>query len=259
MNLKRKFVGHTVAVVALVALVLSLVWGWVTLTDISAALVFTLVGTIVAVLYWTWRPEINQWFSEKNQPKLNIALTEVRPDEEVKTVEVWFRNGEKRSHEARFCFITITNSGKRTAKKVRLYCGPHQMLLMPFKGKVDYRANCLTSREDFDDALGEFGVETFVIATMNGVRQKDETCIHPSPAGERFVLFFTMKDFDPLIVPGFTRIYEHPQGSPPTVKLFLEVHYEDALGYYSAEFEVMMESWDNFKPKLVKTVFRPYS
>jgi len=260
MNLRRKCAGLIVTVLVLVALDLGWTRGWTTLTDISDALTFTLVGAIGATLYWTWKPEINRWVSDRNQPKLKIALNELRPEEEVKRVEVWLPNGEKRSHEARFCFITITNSGKRIAKNVRLYCGFDQMLLMPFKRKADYKVDGEWNRpEEFDEAVKKRGIETFVLATLDGVRQADSTTIRPGQHGESFVLFFTMKDFSPLCVLGFTRIYEHPHGSPPIVKLYLEAHYEDGAGYYTAEFEIVMKSWERLKPKLVETAFKPYS
>jgi hypothetical protein len=265
MNLRRKLVGHIVAILVLVGLIVSLMWGLTTLTDVSAALAFTLVGAVVAILFWTWRPEINQWFSERSQPILNIALTEVRPEEEVRRVQVWFPNGQMRSHEARFCFITITNSGKRTAEEVKLWCHS-QMLLMPFKHKADYRVDHEWSVEEFDKSLRErrygdeeMDVETFVVATMDGVEQIDSIDIPPNPRGETLVLFFTMKDFAPLCVPGFTRIYEHPRGTPPTVKLNLEVEHKDGVGTYEAEFEIIMETWNKFAPKLVKVNFVPYT
>ena len=258
MNLRRKLVGHIVAILVLVTLVLSLIWGWTKLNDVSAALAFTLVGAIVAALYWTWKPEIYQWFSERDHPKLNIALTEVKPEQQVKRVQLWLPNGEKRSHEARFCFITITNSGKRTAENVKLWC-QSEMLLMPFKGKPDYKVKEWRRPDEFDESLREGDTEVFVVATLDGVEQRDSVDIAPGPRGETVVLFFTMKDFDSICVPGFTRIYKYPSGSPPRITLNLEVEHQDGLGSYQAEFEVIMESWNIFEPKLVTVEFIPYT
>lgn len=64
------------------------------MTDISAAIAFTLVGAIVTALYWSWKPEIDYWFAERNQPKLTVALTELKPEEKTWEVHIRCRNGE---------------------------------------------------------------------------------------------------------------------------------------------------------------------
>ncbi|MGP8069203.1 MAG: hypothetical protein ACLP5V_04885 [Candidatus Bathyarchaeia archaeon] len=196
---------------------------------------------------------------EGNQPQLRFALSELNPKTDVKRIEVWLPNGETLTHEARFCFITIINSGKRTAKDVKLYCGVKHMLLMPFKEKADYKVNYRWDREHFEGTVRNRGIEAYVLAALNGVDQKEVTDVGPGPIGERFALFFTVKDFNPLIVPGFTRIYEHPHGSPPRVNLTLQIGHEEGVGYYVVKFEVMMEKWDKFTPRLVETVFHPFS
>lgn len=197
-----------------------------------------------------------------SQPRLEITLTNLNNDEEeVENVEIWLKHKDKRIHPARFCFITIRNTAVVTAKNVTLSCG-HHMIVMPFKGKRDYRVEHEWDRvEDFDEEVRNpaVGVEAYVLATLDGF---DDNISIPAIHGgeeERVVLFFTMKDFPAFCVPCHTRNYYNPRGSPPTQSLVLNVHHDDALGGYTTWFEVVMYSWENFIPKLLKTKFTPYS
>ncbi len=232
--------------------------GWVKdMTELATQILSGLVVAMIAAAVALWYKGGGE-DKQENPPKLNITLADIEPEKQVKRVEIWLPSGERRYHEARFCFIRVTNSGNQVAKGVNLFCSSG-MLLMPFKGKPDYKAEHKWERpEDFDEEVAKIGVETFVIATMDGVKQNDSVDMPPSPKGKTFALFFTMEDFEPLVVPGFTRIYEYPEGSPPTVKLALTIEYENGRGYYTTEFEVVMKSWDNFTPRIVKTTFEPY-
>jgi hypothetical protein len=205
-----------------------------------------------------FRTDAKAWPSD--QPRLEIALTELEPhEEEVERVEIWLKHKLKRTHHARFCFVTIENTAIATAKNVQLSCG-HSMILMPFKGKRDYRVEHEWDRaDDFDEQVRNprIGVEAFVLATLDGF---DDEISMEILGGQkkRVVLFFTLKDFPAFCVPCGTRNYYNPRGSPPRESLVLNIHHDNALGSYSAWFDVIMYSWDNFIPKLLKTEFHPF-
>jgi hypothetical protein len=254
-TLKRKVAGHAVALLAVLASAVSLQQGWIAVTDISAALAFTLIGTAGAALYWAWRPEITRWFAERNQPRLTIEPTKLKDDEKIKEIELIFRDGKMRRHDARFCYLTIRNTGSRSAEVSAWYNFHQQMIFIPLRSKPTFRANCRDDSEGFQGQIGTFGVEeAFAIALLNDERWtgRYHITVDPGPAGEAFVLFFTLKDFRVMTIPSGSRLYPNAnQGFPCKLTISICVQGKDMPDYYVATFEVKAETWTDFKIKQI--------
>lgn len=249
----------TIGAISTGIVVLLVIWlGKVNLPEYWTQLAVALTVLAIGMLGWGWKDEIEEWINSQHaQPILEVSLKAVNPEEAVERVEVWLPNGELRTHDARFCFMTVTNSGK-DAKGLFLSC-QHHMLLMPYKAKQNYRVdNPWDKPEEFDDEVKNLGTQAYVIAVLDGVEQTEQTTLLRGESKD-FVLFFTLKGFGPtLCVPGFTRNYFQPFGSPPKVMLNVYFRHKHATGYYWAKFEIVVHSWDNFKPSLVSCEFHPF-
>jgi hypothetical protein len=268
MNLKRKVAGHIVALLAVLAAIICLQRGWIAVTEISAAIAFALVGLATGGLYWAWKPEINLWFAERNQPNLTILVTDLKDlkdEERISEVEVRLRDGKVRRHEGRFFYITVRNSGRRSAEDVEAYCPSYspeeQMVFMPLRKRLAYTIDYNRSAQAFDEEEARHGAEAFVFALLREYRWPRKVSIHPGPKGETFVLFFTLKDYRLLTVPGPTRIYPNfEEGMPCAVTLYVVLQGKDMRHLYTAAFKVTLESWSSFKVEQIEqTVRRPLS
>lgn len=65
--MKRKIAGCSVTTLAVLFLVIALRYGWVSSTDISAALTVTVVSVAIAALCWSWKTDIDRWFAVRKQ------------------------------------------------------------------------------------------------------------------------------------------------------------------------------------------------
>jgi len=229
--------------------------GYLDLTQFFTQLAVGLLLMAVGILYWGFRPEIQRWFG--GTPKFNITLTDLKPEEKIREVQIRFRGGEVRKHEARFCYITVRNSGKRTAEDVVAWCGTDRMMFMPIRRKLTYTVDHDDAPEDFDEEV-KISKEAYIFALLREDKLKETVTIHPGPIGEAFVLFFTLKDFPQLCIPGFTRIY---RGIPCTKhELTIYLRGEHMSDSQEATFEVTAKSWDSFEVKQIgQTVRRPSS
>jgi hypothetical protein len=75
LTLKRKLVGISVAILFVLFAVKALRYGWIMLTDISAALAFVIVSGFLGSLYWGFKPEVDRWVaSRKQKPQLDVKI-----------------------------------------------------------------------------------------------------------------------------------------------------------------------------------------
>lgn len=250
MTLKRKIAGHAVALLAVLASIVSLWERWIAVTEISGAIAFALVGAATGGLYWAWKPEITRWFAERNQPRLTIEPTRLKDDEKIKEIELILRDGQVKRHEARFYYLTIRNTGSKSAEVSAWYNCHQQMILIPLRLKPVFRANCRHDSEGFKGQIRTFGVEeAFAIAVLNDERwtAKYDVSVDPGPAGQAFVLFFTVKDFRVMTVPSGSRLYpNHNEGFPCKLTFSICVQGKDMPDYYMATFKVEAQTWSDF-------------
>jgi hypothetical protein len=258
MDMKRKIAGHATAFGVILATIISLQQGWIAVTEVSAALAFTLVGATIAILYWTWKPEINRWFTERSQPKLAVSVTELKDDERIAEIEVVLRDGAVRKHQARFCYVTVKNSGRKSAEDVHAYYdGAERIMFMPLRRKRTFKVDYDGTARDFDHDIEIFGEgQAFVLAALNCGKLEYARTIHPGPVGETFVLLFSVKDFRCLTIPSGSRLYpNYNEGLPCSFRFPLILVGKDMPDYYLTTFMVNVDSWDSLNvEKIGETV-----
>jgi hypothetical protein len=164
------------------------------------------------------------------------------------------KDGTVRKHEARFCYVTVRNIGKRSAEDVWITHNLlRQMIFIPLHRKPTFRVYCDYGSEEFDGEVKTFGVEeTFAVALLNDDRchLKCETTIRPGPVGETFLLFFTLKNFRLLTVPGTSRLYpNYNTGFPCKLVLNVCLQAKGMTDFYATPFEVRANAWDDFNVK----------
>jgi hypothetical protein len=218
------------------------------LSDISAALAFTLVGLICGSFYWGWKPEINHWFAERNQPKLTVSRTELKDDEKITAIEVRFWGGGVKRYEARFCYVTVKNTGRRSAEDVHAYYdGAERIMFMPLRRKEVFKVDYPGTVQDFEHEIRDFGEpQAFVVAALRYGKLEWERTVHPGPVGETFVLLFSVKDFRCLTIPAGSRLYpNYNEGIPCSFRLPLVLVGKDMPEYYLTIFKVTVDRWDD--------------
>jgi hypothetical protein len=243
----RKWIS-TVGIIIILVFVGALAFGGlVVLPDFWTSIAVGLFFVVFPLFYWGWTPQITRWFEEKKQPILSIDAAKLEDEEKVTEIQVRTRGGEIRSHEARFHYITVRNSGSRDAEDLEAYYRENrQVFFLPSHGKSIYRVDYDGTAKDFDDEFKREGVQAFVFAVINDERLEDTINIRSGPNGQTFALFFTLKDFRCLIIPGPSRICpNHNEGMPCKIVLpicFTGKHMSD----YVATFEVVVEDWKQF-------------
>jgi len=258
MDLKRKIAGHTVTFLAVLASIVSLQQRWIAVTEISAAIAFALVGVATGGLYWAWRPEINHWFAERNQPKLTVVPEPQTPEQEVKEIHVRLRGGDTERHEARFYFVRISNMGRATAEDVEAFYAPrgYPFLLvpMPIAGKAAVTVDSKSTLREFERKYEKYGSHAFVGALIKdeGEKFRRTVTVHPKSElnpGPTFALFFTLKDYPQLCIPSPTLIYRGFE-RPVLIDVFLEA--KKVPLFHAARYELTVKNWKEFEVREVK-------
>jgi hypothetical protein len=238
------------------------------LGDLATQIVSGIVITIIVASVTLWFRDGQSKRQSESQPIIQEVLLEVSKDlpiltvvpaelqyyEEVSEIELILKDGAARRHEARFYYVTVRNSGRRSAESVvATYNLIRQMIFVPLHRKPTFRVYCDYDAEGFEDEVKTFGVEeTFAVALLNDERWKYEATIHPGLIGKSFVLFFTLKDFRLLTVPGTSRIYpNYSTGFPCKLALSVCLQGKDMPDYYVATFEVNATNWKDFEVKQI--------
>jgi len=193
-------------------------------------------------------------------PELVIAPADLKEHEKVKEIQLVLRDGRVITHEARLYYITVTNIGKRSLRVSARFNWDQQMIFVPLNKKPTFRVVSQYYTDGFKREVETFGDEEAIAIALNTderwVSRYDVT-IHPGPAGETFVLFFTLKGFRVMTVPGGTRIYpNYDVGFPCKLSLGVCLLSDDLSPYSDATvFEVTAKNWKDFEVKQVgKTV-----
>lgn len=198
-----------------------------------------------------------------SEPELTIAPTELKEYEKIKEIQLVLRDGRVIRHEARFYYVTVTNTWERSVRISARFRSSQHMIFVPLNKKPMFRVVSKYDTEGFKRQVETFGDEEAIVIALNTDERWEsrfDVTIHPGPAGEAFVLFFTLKDFRVMTVPGGTRIYpNHNEGFPCRLPLSVCLDGDETLPhYYVARFEVVAKNWKDFKVKQIgKTVKGP--
>jgi hypothetical protein len=244
------------AVLFLVVCVL-VFWRLIVLPDYWKQLAVALTLLSIGILYWGWRPEINRKLAERNEPKLTIApadLSQLKEEERIKELEVRLIDGKTRKCGARFYYITVRNSGKKTAEDVTAYCPGELadlMVFMPLRRRSALRVDYNRTSEGFDEETKERYGESYIFALLTDYKFPRTINISPGPKGETFVLFFTLECFRVPTVPGASRIYPTDKSMPCTVMLPIYTQGKNMSYRYTAAFKVNLKKWNDIEVEQV--------
>jgi hypothetical protein len=201
--------------------------------------------------------------ASEDRPELTIVPIELKEHEKIREIQLVLHDGQVIRHEARLYYITVTNTGRRSLRvSARLNFDQH-MIFVPLNKKPMFRVESKYDTEGFKRQVKTFGdEEAIAIALMSDERweSRHDVTIYPGPASETFVLFFTLKDFRVMTVPGGTRIYpNYDVGFPCKLPLGVCLVGDDLSPYcYVATFEVTAKNWKDFKVRQIgKTVRQP--
>jgi len=180
-------------------------------------------------------------------PKLMVKRAELSPEEEPREIRVRFRNGQEKSHEARFFFVTVENVEGKRIKGLRpcVYLHYNMLIVSPY-GKplinVDYQG----SLREFEQK----GLQAYLDALMNNGKKAKKSISFPPDrrASVTFALFLTLKDYPWLHIPADTKRY-HP--IPSKFRIELAFRTEDLLPYHVATYEINAQTWDKIDVKEV--------
>lgn len=192
------------------------------------------------------------WPVERNEPNLSVSLTELKPEEKIQEVRVRLADGREKCREARFGYITVTNSGERTARQVQAMFHSYRMVFVPIRRRAYYTADTDQSESSFEEQLKQGKKAAFDYAILNDQKRiKDEMDIRISPEGESFALFFMLKDEGWLTVPCETLV---SLPIPSVIQLCVYLFSDNDR--YEAVFEVNVRSWDSFEVRQVGPTVR---
>ena len=203
-----------------------------------------------------------------SQPSpLVIVSTGTTFDERVQQIEVRYHRPKKTFVcDARFYYVIIRNEGEKTIEDVRLQCDGMGMLIVPYTLKSSFgidleRYHSFGPTPSYADPLG------FLAALCNDQpRVKDSIpFIHPSPDGERVLLFLTLKGMDDLmLIPAETKFWynayggihntipDNPKHERRKARISLLVTARD-ITPIRADFDVMLDDWKKCNVTLVNT------
>jgi hypothetical protein len=182
-------------------------------------------------------------------PKLTVVQTELKEDEKNLEIELVLDDGHVIRHEARFYYINIKNTGKRSVEIEATWLNQH-MIFVPLNRKPFFRVESKRDTESFKQLVTDLHGEAPAIGVtlLNDERwvERDRITIHPGRTGETFVLFFTLKDFELITIPGLTRLYpNHGKGIPCAIMLPIHLVGRE-VPEYVLRFNVTVNSWHDF-------------
>jgi hypothetical protein len=234
----------------IVFVAVSFLRGVIKLFDFWTGLNVGLTLLIAPILYWGFRPTINEVLKKRAQPKLEVTEAVLGPDEEVKEIHVRLRDGKVRRCGARFFYVTVKHVKGQAAQYLTPFFGErYPMILVPEMGKTVMAIDHDYTAQEFDEQVRNIGQEAFILAILHDRKKVKETVdLRPGDPPVKFALFFTVQGFPQLCIPGFTHIYRFV---PCTVEIGLCFVASNLPFSPIATFEVSTEAWDSFKVKRV--------
>jgi len=184
-------------------------------------------------------------------PKLNVKRAELSPDEEPREIHVRFPNGQERSLEARFYFLTVENAeGKRIKGLCPCIYHEYNMLIVSPYGKPAITVDSNTTLKDFDKFASEKKEEGFLAELCNSKKAKKSVDFPPDKrASLTFALFVTFKDYQWLDIIADTKRYKP---IPSKFRIKLAFRTDDFLPYHVATYEINAQAWDEIDVKEVQ-------
>ncbi len=174
-------------------------------------------------------------------PKLIVKPAELSPDKKPREIRVLFPNGQERSHEAYFYFLTVKNAEGKRIKGLRPCIDKINMKIVEPGQKRTIRVVNDGSLEDFDKSTSS-SPEAFLFALNHDRRKaKDSSVDLLADESLTFALFVTLKDFPELHY--FADPSRYPDPIPGKNRVELSFRTEDFLPYHVATYEIITKSW----------------
>lgn len=233
-------------------------WSLSQLLELAPYFIITGMG---AVLLWGFRERIEDAIRGRGCPELSVAETKIAAAEEVRELLVKFSSGGSRKHEVRFHYVTVSNSGRKTAEDLVASCRDVPIRMIPLIWKSTFAV-------DSHESVGSFhknGIDSFIYALIGDQRKlRDTVDVHPGATQAwTFVLFFTLKGRnDCLYVPCNTKIWFHTRrgflgierdNGTGIIRLPLHLTWKDMEAPCDVLFEARLADWKSFEIKPVES------
>jgi hypothetical protein len=250
MNLRR--VLSAIGAFAILAIVSALLyWRLATLLEYGTQLAVALTCIAIGLLAWGWTPEIIRWIAS---PRLSVQPLKPSPEEELREIHVRVQGGDIRTHEARFLFVKIQNTGRRAAQEVHpVYQYRDDLLIFPMSGKTSTTLQSSSTAASFDRECAK-SPEAYIFAFLKDTSKfRESLTIYPrgkdteGQPPQAFALFFTLKDFPLVCIPiDGTRTYKN---IPSKFRYYLWLRGRNVQMYWAATYEIDIKDWKTFEIK----------